>query len=144
MRVVFSASCTLWLTRGAVLLARELGAAWASPEHIPVLGEDGCWLDGRSPHETEGYPLPSLLPRHDPVLVALFDRLGGAMSPQRALCVEIPDDVVYSVSSHTSEWIDEVHRVWSVHSPEGVPSEPTCYSFSKDSTFEELMRRYGG
>jgi hypothetical protein len=143
MRVVFSTSCSLWLTREAVLLARELGAAWASLEFIPVLGEEGCWLDELNPREEEGYSLPSRLPRHDPVLVALFDRLGSAMAPDRAVCLEIPDDVIYSVKSYNSEWIDEVHRIWSVNSPEGASSDSVDFCFSKDSTFEELERRYG-
>jgi hypothetical protein len=140
MRVLFSASCDLWLTREAVLLARELGATWASVEHMPVRGEPDCWIDESDDRE-ETYSLPSHLPRHDPVLGAVFDRIGAALSPDRVVVADIPDDVVYSVSSYNSESIAEVHRVWHTHAPEGSLSE-TVYCFSKDSTFEELRRRY--
>lgn len=140
MRVVFSGSCSLWLTREAVLLARELGAAWATCKHIPILGEENCWLKGRTRDET--YGLPSLVPRHDPVLLALHERLGAAMSDDPVFVADVPDEVVYSVSSYNNEDIVEVHRMWNHYAPEGAMSE-TVYCFSKDTTFEELQRRYG-
>lgn len=76
------------------------------------------------------------------MLIALHDRLGEAMSPCGVHVANVPDDVTYSVSSYNAEWIAEVHRTWSVHETDGTVSE-TVYCFSLDSTFEELMQRYG-
>jgi hypothetical protein len=139
MRVLFSGTSCFWLSRDAVLLARELGAAWATPEHIPVRGEEGCWIDD---DRDEEYSFPDLVPRHDPVLLELHARLGDAMSTgARVLVAEIPDDVTYSISSYNSEWIAEVHRIWGAEYLEGVLSQ-TVYCFSKNSTYEELQQRY--
>lgn len=137
MRALISSCSSLWLSREAVLRARELGAAWASVAHMPVLGEEGCWLE-RSPRRDEGYSPPNGVPRHDPVLLQVYDELGGGrmagFEGETIECVEIPDDVTYFVDSYCAEWISEQHRTWSAHDdPDGALAgrEP----FTKDSVF---------
>lgn len=142
MRVLFSGSSSFWVTREAVVLARELGAAWASVDLMPIRGEPDCWIEEGDDRE-EMYSLSHLVPRHDPMLLSLYERMGDAMVPfGRVHVSDVPDDLVYSVSSYSGEWIDEVHRMWTVQEPDGVQSE-TVYCYSKETTFEELFRRYG-
>lgn len=138
MRALISSCSSFWLSREAVLRARELGASWASAEHMPVLGEPGCWLE-RSPRRDEGYSLPDGLPRHDPLLLQVYDELGGSsmsgFEGETVECVEIPDDVTYFVDSYCSEWISEQHRTWGSHDGyEGAPAGRRA--FTKDSIFD--------
>jgi len=172
MRVLISSVCSFWLSRQAVLRARELGAAWAVPEEIALLGEEQHhefgpdWRDlvrseeGRYSRfhgdeeeflrwEDCHYNLPSEVPRHDPVLLQVFDEMGGeAMEgsmrehpddppeyEDRIECVEVPDDVTYSIESYLGEWVAERHRVWSTDDgPEG--HLPGWQYFTKDSTYQ--------
>lgn len=126
MRVLISSVSSFWLSREAVLRARELDAKWAFPDYIGLLGEPECVLDeGDRP---EGYSLPTGLPRHDSVLLRVFDELGGQRmsgweEDATIDCVETPDDVSYYVDSYCAEWISEQHRQWGIHDGgEGRPA----------------------
>lgn len=141
MRVLVSSVSSFWLSREAVLRARELDAPWAVPDHVPVLGETGCWLDG-SLETREMYPLPSDVPRHDPVLLQVFDELGGermaGYSNSTVECLDVPDDVTYFINSYVSEWVAEEHRTWSpCDTPGGRPASAGVggASFTRDSVF---------
>lgn len=145
MRVLISGSSSFWLSREAVLLARELGAAWATPDLMPIKGEENCWIHGRREDYEEGYSIPNELPRHDPLLLEVFDRLGreatgGPMC--RIHEVWIPDDVTYFISSYCAEWVAEQHRVWDARDPEGhLAGSPTNMVFSLDSLYQPPPER---
>lgn len=151
MRVIISSTTGLWLSRKAVLRARELKASWADAEHTPIVGEKGHFATDNERSEKEYYwdrhSFPSHLPRHDPILLQLFDELGQEMVPaedsvegDRVLCLDIPDDVEYSVGSYVGEWIAEKHRVWDEETPmEGRLSD--WIVFSKSTTFDEIEAR---
>jgi hypothetical protein len=139
MRVLISSVSSFWLSREAVLRARELDAAWAFPDHLSVLGEPECHIDEED--RPEGYMIPSGLPRHDPLLLRVFDEIGGrrmsGWDDATVECVEIPDDVVYYVDSYCAEWISEQHRQWGVH--EGImPGERLAseHVFDRHSRFD--------
>jgi hypothetical protein len=140
MRILVSSVCKFWLSRKAVERARELVAAWAFPDHMPLVGEPEHFAaDEDDPEQWEDtYALPDVVPRHDPVLLQIFDELGGsAMAGGRdgdeILCLTIPDDVTYYVDSYCAEWISEQHRRWSL---DGPPGEPAGHpSFSLESKF---------
>jgi hypothetical protein len=173
MRVLISSSSSFWLSREAVLRARELGALWALPDEMPLLGEEehhqfgpdwrdfvhGGSSEARPWHGDEEeflrwedcqYSLPDEVPRHDPILLRVFDEMGGeAMEGSmrerpddvpseyrdRIECVEVPDDVTYFIGSYLAEWVAEQHRVWSTDDPtEGRPAGWT--SFTKSSAYQ--------
>ena len=173
MRVLISSVSSFWLSREAVLRARELDAPWAFPDVIPLLGEKEHhsfgpdWRDHVHSEETKDrhwhgdeeeflrwedcqYSLPSAVPRHDPILLQIFDEMGGeAMEgaaktcddvcpPEhrdRIECVEVPDDVTYCIDSYCAEWVAERHRVWSTDDgPDG--RYPGWQYFTKDSTYQ--------
>lgn len=177
MRVLFSTVCSMYLSREAVERARELDASWAFPDHMPLLGEkehDTWGPDWRlyvhsestagsdwhgdeemflEYHDTH-YHLPEEVPRHDPVLLRVFDELGGVAmegsvreyadscpedEKDRICCVEIPDDVTYYVGSYVGEWIAEQHRVWDEETGvEGHPAGTPYHAFTKDSVFRPV------
>lgn len=136
MRVLISTCTSFFVPREVVLLARELGAPWAFPPFM--------FLNEERPRprfeERDGYALPDPVPRHDPILLEVFDRLGGkkmAADPYyEILCANVPDDVVYYISSYNSEWVAEWHRVWTYSSLNGEMSQPQAHTFTKDSVFE--------
>lgn len=136
MRVLISSCSSFWLSRAAVLRARELDASWAFPDHMAIKGEPECWCEG-DPEEL--YSLPSEVPRHDPVLLQVYDELGpDAMAgyPNEQICeVHVPDDVTYYVASYIGEWIAEEHRQWSRHGSYEGESAGAPYTFTKDSKF---------
>jgi hypothetical protein len=138
MRVLISSSCSFALSREAVLRARELDASWSFPDHITVKGEEGCWLNDDKYERGEYYYLDHLVPRHDPVLLQLFDELGQKMSGQdyEVHALEIPDDVEYFVGSYLAEWIAEAHRTWSSESSGESPGGGPV--FTKDSKFSDF------
>lgn len=136
MRVLISSVCNFWLTREAVERARELDAAWAFPDHTPLVGEPEHFSsdeDDLKGWENQ-YALPSTVPRHDPALLQLHDELGSDMSPDHEVhCLTIPDDVTYYVASYCAEWIAEQHREWSAGQPPG--NSAGTHAFSIDSKF---------
>jgi hypothetical protein len=119
MRVLLSLTCNFSLSRAAVLRARELGAGWAQPEFLALYGEpEHVYFESTDPLDVDDgiHYLPDTVPRHDPILLQLFDEMGSAMSSYEdyaVATVEVPDDVVYSVHSYTAEWVSEQHRCWS-------------------------------
>jgi len=177
MRVLFSSSCSMTLSRRAVERARELDAPWAFPDHMPLLGEKehptwgpdwgefvhGPSSDGFHWHGDEEvflqlhdcwYSLPVEVPRHDPVLLQVYDELGGVEmegsvedyaddcpedEKERILCVEIPDDVTYYVAAYVGEWIAEQHRVWDERADvEGRWAGSPRHAFTKESRWRPL------
>lgn len=142
MRLLLSPSCSFWMSRVAVLRARELGAAWASVEEMPVKGEPDCWLDDFD-HIQGGYSLSHLVPRNDPILLQVFDELGGdkmSYDPDEGIySVNVPDDLRYFVGSYISEWIAEAHRVWNLnYSPDGDSGGGPV--FTKDSKYSDFSQ----
>ena len=136
MRVLISSCSSFWLSREAVLRARELDASWAFPDHIAIKGEPDCWC---AEDRDELYTLPDQLPRHDPILLQVFDDLGpedmAGFHGERINCVEVPDDLTYYIGSYLGEWVAEQHRIW--HEDIGIEGKPAGeYSvFTKDSKF---------
>lgn len=129
MRALISSVSSFLLSVEAVQLARTLGAKWAENEHCPLPPYRGM----------EGVFLPTEVPRHDPILLQVFEQMGPekmTVEDYRISCVEIPDDVRYYVSSYCGEWIDEIHRVWNATSPNGEPSQYEAATFTIDSVFE--------
>jgi len=137
MRVLISSVCNFWLTREAVERARELDAAWASPDHTALVGEPQHFSYGSDEGDGEWenrYGLSPSIPRHDPVLLQLYDELGNGMSPDHEVeCLTIPDDVTYFVGSYCAEWISEQHREWGAGQEPGSPAGSPA--FSVDSKF---------
>lgn len=136
MRVLISGSSSFWLSREAVLLARKLGAQWASSERLPVKGEPECWMNDLD--REEGYSIPAEVPRHDAILLEVFDRLGpdGTGGPMNTIDeVRVPDDVTYFIRSYCAEWVAEQHRVWDAHHPNGRLDEDHPV-FTKDSVYQ--------
>jgi len=140
MRVLISSSCSFWISREAVLRARELDASWAFPDHIQIKGEEGCWLNDREHAEEEYYSLDQRVPRHDPLLLQVFDELGPKMNGYDGYeinCIEVPDDLAYFVGSYLGEWIAEAHQTWSEHTgSEGQSGGAPV--FTKDSQFSDF------
>jgi hypothetical protein len=136
MRVLISSTTSFWLSREAVLRARELDAAWAFPDSIVLRGEPDSLDEGE---REEVYSLDGAVPRHDPILLRVYDELGGdsmaGFERSRIDCVEIPDDVTYFIESYIGEWVSEQHRVWSPSSnPEGRLAGGHCV-FTRESVF---------
>jgi len=177
MRVLFSTISSMYLSRAAVERARELDAQWAFPDHMPLLGEkehhtwgpdwqihvhaeaneNGHWHGDEELFLEENdtyYNLPNEVPRHDPILLQVFDEIGGVAMEgsvveyapgtpddemDRILCVEIPDDVTYYVGSYVGEWIAEQHRVWDEDTEvEGRPAGTPGHAFTKGDRFRPL------
>jgi hypothetical protein len=178
MRVLFSTTSTLYLTRRAVERARELDAQWAFPDHMPLVGEkehhtwgpdwrdcvhdpknvDEHWYGDEEAFlqgiESWAYHLPEEVPRHDPVLLQVYDELGGIEmegtvveyaddcpedEKERVQCVEIPDHVTYYVGSYCGEWIAEQHRVWDEQTDvRGRWATTPRHAFGKDDKFRPL------
>ena len=143
MRVLISTCSSFWISREAVERARQLDALWAFPDKIALRGEPGC-LNDKTDRE-ENYTLACEVPRHDPILLQVFNELGGermsGWEGDKIVCLEIPDDVRYYVDSYCGEWIAEQHRVWGQDYDAGVEGRPagTPYSaFTKDSVFKPL------
>lgn len=141
MRVLISSSSSLCLSKEAILRARELDALWAFPDHCPLVGEPQHYTSestdppGKWDHS---YFLPDGVPRHDPILLQVFDELGDKMSSDEwgsAQCVEVPDDVTYYIGSYTGEWVAEQHRQWFRDT--GINGRPAgdFGVFTKDSKF---------
>lgn len=126
----------MWISRQAVLRARELDALWAFPDYIAIKGEPDCWCED---DRDEMYSLPDGVPRHDPVLLQVYDELGGeniAGFPGERFCdIEIPDDVTYYVASYIGEWIAEDHRQWYCDGPYEGELAGGRNTFTKDSKF---------
>lgn len=168
MRVLISSWCFLELSRKAVLRARELGAAWARPDEIALLGEKEHhygedWeshlaekgstpekIEYRRKHEEE-YKVPSMLPRHDPILLQVFDELGQEMAPpddsyreeDLIRCVEVPDDITYHIGEYICEWVAEQHRQWSGDTGfDGDLATAWCYAFTKETTYVGRMEEW--
>jgi hypothetical protein len=137
MRVLISTSSSFWLSREAVLRAREFDASWAFPDSIAIKGEPKCWMDDKD--RDEMYSIPSGVPRHDPVLLQVFDELGGEKMAGKGygeiICIEVPDDLTYYIGSYTGEWVAEQHREWFPHSEPGGELAGGIYAFTKDSKF---------
>jgi hypothetical protein len=178
MRVLFSDTSSMYISRRAVERARELDARWAFPDEIPLVGEkehdtwgphwrgfvhdpknqDEVWYEDEDAFllfiESFQYHLPEVVPRHDPVLLQIFDELGGVEmegtvtayaddcpedEKDRIRCVEVPDDAIYYVGSYCAEWISEQHRVWDEQTDvEGRPSGTPRFTFDKDSRYVPL------
>ena len=140
MRVLLSNSCSFWLSREAVLRARELDASWAFPDHIKIKGEEGSYLNDEEFEHEEVYHLDSRVPRNDRVLLQVFDELGEKMNGDDGYQIhpiEIPDDVEYFVGSYLGEWIAEAHQTWSNHTgSEGQSGGGPV--FRKDSQFSDF------
>ena len=140
MRVLLSNSCSFAISREAVLRARELDASWAFPDHIKIKGEEGCWLNDDKYEREEYYYLDAKVPRHDPVLLQVFDELGSKMDGNHDYeigAIEIPDDVEYFVGSYLAEWIAEAHRTWgSDTGPDAHPGGGPV--FIKESKFSDF------
>jgi len=137
MRVLISSSCSFWISREAVLRARELDASWAFPDHITIKGEEGCWLNDDKYEREEHYSLDHLVPRHDPILLQVFEELGSRMCGEdgdEIHAIEIPDDVEYFVGSYLGEWIAEAHRMWT-DDGESSGGGPV---FTRDSKFSDF------
>lgn len=142
MRVLLSRDCYLWLSREAVLRARELGATWASSENIPLVDEPGHHAYGDDEktqrYEDRGYSLKNTVPRHDPVLLQVFDELGseGMVGPDHdgVETVEVPDYVHYFIGSYLGEWVAEAHRIWTLEGGECPGGGPV---FNIASKFED-------
>lgn len=146
MRVLISHDCGLWLSRKAVLRARELGAEWASTEHMPLVDEPNHFAYGEDRkaqlQEDSGYWISQYVPRHDPILLQVFDELGseGMVTKEHtgAGVVEIPDDVKYFIGSYVGEWVAEAHRTWTDQTPEeGQPGGGPV--FTKESKFSDFL-----
>jgi hypothetical protein len=112
---------------------------------MPVKGEEGCWLNDLRDGREEGYSISSELPRHDPLLLEVFDRLGGDATGGPLCCVHevwIPDDVTYFISSYCAEWVAEQHRVWDARDSEGhLAGSSACHVFTSDSVYEPPPER---
>ena len=145
MRVLISQNCWFRLSREATLRARELGAEWASKEHMPLVDEPGHYAYGdesETRHEEDiGYSLSSLVPRHDPVLLQVFDELGPERMTGLSFEIDggmevalVPDDVTYFIGSYIAEWVAEAHRTWSSQGEQSGGSPV----FTKDSKFSPL------
>jgi hypothetical protein len=109
---------------------------------MPVQGEPDCQLNDPEAEENFGYPLSYGLPRHDPLLLAVFDRLGDAMSGEHGgqiFEVEVPDDVTYFIGSHCQEWVAEQHRLWYSGGEESVLAG--SYAFTSDSVYQPPPER---
>jgi len=141
MRVLISSSTSFYLSKNAILRARELDALWAFPDHSPLVGEPQHYTS-ESPDPPDrwdhSYFLPDSVPRHDPILLQVFDEMGDEMAPEEwgtIQCVEVPDDVTYYIGSYLGEWVAEQHRVW--HRDSGIEgcSAGEFSVFTKDSTF---------
>lgn len=139
MRVLISDSPTFWVSYKAIVRARELGALWAMVEHTPLIDEpehhgyqdpEVMYADG------DRYDLPNGVPRHDPVLLQVFDELGweemAGVDKDPIHCVLVPDDVTYTIASYTREWVEEQHRCWGPAQGEWLAGNP---SYTKDSKF---------
>ena len=141
MRVLISSCSSFWLSREAVLRARELDAVWAFTDQIAIKGEPDCWLTDERDHD-ELYSLPDQLPRHDPILLQVFDELGGdAMAGwdgEKIECVTVPDDLTYYIGSYIGEWVAEQHRVWYEDIGIEGKSAGEWGVFTKDSIFSPL------
>ena len=137
MRVLISSCSSFWLSREAVVRARELDALWAFPDQIAIKGEPECWMGDKD--RDEMYSLPSEVPRHDPVLLQVFDELGGenmgGWKGDKITSLDVPDDLTYYVGSYTGEWIAEQHREWFAHSDSEGGMAGGIYAFSKDSKY---------
>lgn len=141
MRVLVSSVCNFWISRAAVERARELDAPWAFPDHMPLVGEPEH-RSARIERDRweDRYALPSTVPRHDPVLLQVFDELGNekmvgqsSMGDDEIFCLEIPDDVTYYVGSYCAEWISEQHREW--HAGNDGMTRGDWPAFSRESRF---------
>lgn len=145
VRVLVSSRCNFWLSRKAVERARELDAAWAFPDHIPLVGEPEHFASDEDDLEQweDTYALPPEVPRHDPALLQVFDELGsdGMVGGDRGSraeihCLTIPDDVTYYVDSYCSEWIAEQHRCWQIgKDSDGLGTDAGHLTFTIDSHF---------
>ena len=138
MRVLVSTDAYLRLSRKAVERARVLGAAWASPGFTPLVGEPEHFA-GHLPRDIalyeDIYDLPNEVPRHDPVLLQVFDELAELMvaGDEAASCLTVPDDVTYYVSDDGwPEHIVEEHRTWS---PANGTGKAGTYIFDSSSRF---------
>jgi len=145
MRVLISTSTSFWISRRAVERARELDAAWAFPDHTPLVGEPQHHSHGEEDEDSweDLYSLPAELPRHDPVLLQVFDELGGiemcGWDGDRIVCIEVPDDLTYYIGSYTGEWVAEQHRQWFPDTHvEGDFADTPPWVFTKDSIFQPL------
>jgi len=145
MRVLISSCSSFWLSRKAVVRARELGAKWAAPKHLALTEEPEHFAYGKEKERDweDYYTLPDELPRHDPILLQVYDELGGEEmfgghweDRDRVNCVEVPDDVTYYIGSYTGEWVAEQHRVWEGRGDDGRFAG--TFAFTKDSTFVPL------
>jgi len=146
MRVLISTSCSFALSRKAVLRARELGAAWAKVDYMRLPEEHDppshCGDDEerfkkwQEQHGRYGFYLHHDVPRHDPILLQVFDELGAegmTIEHEKIHEVKIPDDVTYFVGSYIAEWISEQHRTWGISEGAGNGGWP---AFTIDSKFE--------
>lgn len=139
MRVLVSSVCNFWLTRQAVERARELDAPWAFPDHTPLVGEPQHHTYGDEDVDEEErwedqYALPATVPRHDAILLQLYDELGSEMSPDHEVhCLSLPDDMTYYVASYCTEWVAEQHREWGAGQPPG--QNAGTHAFTIDSRF---------
>lgn len=134
MRVLISCNPSLSITRAAILRARELGADWASISYMPIAEElKDTEEDNEIRYLIDDYNyLHHRVPRHDKILLQVFDELGSDISKDGVYLIEIPDDVEYYVESYVREWIAESHRTWDV---DGLSGEMRLDSFTKDSIF---------
>lgn len=136
MRVLISSTCSFRITRAAVLRARELGADWASVSYMPIAAELRETEEGEEiAHliDDDYNYLHHRVPRHDKILLQVFNELGSDISKDGVSLIEIPDDVEYYVESYFREWIAESHRTWDRAS--GPSGEMRLDSFTKDSIF---------
>lgn len=133
------------MSRKAVLRARELGAVWACSRYVELSeekerpshteGDDQKYEKWLELNEQHGFYLDRLVPRHDPILLQVFDELGGTemtIDQEEILEVQVPDDVTYFIGSYIGEWVSEQHRVWSAEQDGDLAG---VESFTKDSIF---------
>jgi len=152
MRVLLSCDFSFYLSRKAVLRARELGAVWASEKYCPLVELPETWPEALEDRyeiwRNNRYRLNELVPRHDPILLQIFDELGAEMEPppedgdldgfpkpdeREIRALEIPEDVRYAIHSYLGEWIAEAHRVWDWEGETRVQGPV----FDKYSTFHD-------
>lgn len=99
------------LSREALHRLRDQGHALALAE--TDVGE--MYADGSGPRGETSHSFLRAIPRDDPALLALFEKMGqDAASPMAHFqLVEIPDDVEWQIEEYDgAEWVAEQHLTW--------------------------------
>lgn len=100
------------LSREAFHLLRGMGQKDAQQE--PDIGE--CWNDGSGLREAFLNSFCGEIPRNDPMLVEVVEKLGAAANAKMAKLkiVNIPDDVDWKIEEYDGmEHVREISETWS-------------------------------